>query len=148
MLTLTACKEGESLGKTKKDHEGAIPDYAIRDIYEFNNDDGACTGSELFGDSAAIGCLHYAQLVRFGDGSAYYSIVVGQTSSGLDWTYQGYIQAGTTTFTRTLKLGSNIKYQLNGDLSPDTPTLSINQDLDLDFSDTVPWAITLVETVQ
>ena len=147
-LSLQACGADPQPDDTPANGKGPIlnphiPTAMIRDIWEYS-DDTQCSGSALFGDSPR-GCIRFAQLVRFNDGSAFYSI-------NAMWIYgvSAYLPSGTVTFSRDHGLEMSpvyFDYRISGNLTQAHPVLLIKFDIDSDFTDTAAAALTL-EAVQ
>ena len=143
-LMLTACpKEGAN----SDDELPSTPDVSIKDTWRYDNPDGSCAADEVFGDNpvgAKLGCLHFAQLTRFQDGSAYFTLILGNTGSGLDVTWSEYVKSAAL-YENELHLGSNLKYKINLNLGLSVPTLVLDFDQTLTYSDATSHAHVLTQ---
>lgn len=132
-------------GKNKdlpEDLPTAAPEVTIQGVFEYTNVNGTCAGAELFGD-LNTGCVRFVQIVRFSDGSGFYSISVGQ---GFWWETSGYLSPDTTTWSKSIYFysGNYYSYVFSGDLSMATPTFTVIQDRNHDLTDTASKTYTLI----
>lgn len=144
-LALCGCP-GE--GKGNDTELPSIPaDTGIRDVWEYDNPDGACSAGEVFGDNptgAKLGCLHFAEVVRFRDGSAYFEVIVGNAGAGIEETWSAFVRAGTAApYANELHLGSNLRYSVLLDLRPAVPVLTLDFDQDLSYANGAALSATL-----
>lgn len=137
---LTACNQGGGSGAAQDSPAmpslTPIANYAIKDIWTYDNSDGVCSGAELFGDGAS-GCVEFAQVVRFQDGSGYLYAEVG---NGYAWTLAEFIGTGeasaySLTFREANGGASEVRYVFTGDLTGTAPTLSVNLDTNANLGD-------------
>lgn len=117
---------------------GSDTPSAIKDVWVHENPTGTC--ATYFGDSSN-GCVKFAQVVRFNDGTGYFTLTLGPPTA--TWTWSEYVPTTIGTFTKTYELGSNVSYRLLGDLSGSIPVLLINYDHNLNYDDTSPVHIPL-----
>lgn len=116
---------------------------AVDSVWEYSA--SICAGN-YFGDGSN-GCVIFAQLTKFTDGSAHVSFIrvfdVDKAYMGLSF----YLKPGTTTFSKSAYdyLIATHHYKFEGDLSASPPTLQANMDFDGDFGNTAPKVFTLVQ---
>ena len=140
LLALAGCKE-----PTKKQSELLSGGVYVTGIYEFVDVDGVCLAGQFFGDSAN-GCVKTAQVLKFADGAAFFSLELGSGPTN-EWTWVKFIPPGSTAFDETFNLGSNVRFRAVGDLTADPPTLELMYDHTLDFTDAPTYMVPLVEVV-
>lgn len=149
-LVLSACNDGNGgsggsdAATPKIPSLTPVPNYGIKDIYEYVNADGLCQPSEKFGDGSN-GCIHYAQITRFVDGSAFLSVEVGD---GYLWSLTEFFPVGSTTYSKSLLYSISggvtpVEFRFTGDLSSTVPTFSANYDTNGVMSDGTAKAFTL-----
>lgn len=154
-LTLMSCEETAKSAKTDECHGNGskscddsdddnvgIPDYAIRDIFEYVNTAGNCP-TTWFGDSNN-GCVKYMQLTRFNDGTAYFSCLLG-SSTTTTWSWSKYVRPVDSRFTEELYLGGTVKFRLEANLLNDVPTMVMYYDHTNNYADTPSHTIQLQE---
>lgn len=124
---------------------------AIKDIWEYNNADGVCPSTEYFGDAYTTfhyGCLQYAQIVRFADGTSYITLNVG-TTPAMSIAYSSFVHESVTVFEHELHLGpapgtsSDFVYSIYSDLSFKRPTLVMDFDVTGVYTDAVSRSFVL-----
>lgn len=140
-LLLIGCKPQDS-----DDEAPSTVPTGIRDVWEYSNPDGQCSADERFGDpgSVGLGCLHYAQVTRFHDGAAYFTLSLGPSPT-YTYAWSGFLPVGVKSYDEQLHLGSNVIYRMTGDMSAAVPTLTLDLDQTLTFTDGSSRAITLTE---
>ena len=164
ILSLSGCLPEQQVAKSEKTDKApkekeptvVLPQYGIKDIWEYVNADGQCAGAdERFGDSTN-GCVDYFQLVRFHDGTAYFSTNLGHSAT-VSWHWSEYLPqpsiaptsgwgAGApNSLTREIHYGSGIRFKVVINTAADTPTVNIDYDHTLNYSDASSKNLELVE---
>lgn len=154
LLTIISCIEGEQKTKVEDCHGNGkkecddsddlvgIPDYGVKDMFEYINTAGNCP-TTWFGDSSN-GCVKYMQLTRFNDGTAYFSCLLG-SSTTMTWAWSKYVKPIDYRFTEELYLGGTVKFRLEANLLNSPPSMVMYYDHTNDYADTPSHTIQLRE---
>lgn len=141
-LGLAACAKQPMEDKDTTPSQSPTPPslLGMQDMWEYA--DMSCASK--FGDSNG-GCVNYAQLIRFEDGSCYFFLNVSSPTSSWFW-YEFIKGDSTKTTSQQLNL-SGLRWRTDIDLNPGSPTISVFYDTNNSFTDSASKSLTLTKMV-